>query len=214
MKTISGDQGGFTLMELLVALGIVAIMVTLLYETMNAVLRTTRQVEETAEIHQMARISMDIMADELRSSYWRKPEEGESSAFIFYGKDGLLGGQSSDTLRFTTLSYARRVVDAHLSLLEYELVPVPNADTAVLMHREETNLLSLSNQSLEEYELADQVKGLNLRYFDGKDWVDEWSAVDRKRLPEAVEIKILFMDRTGRERSFITQTEIPVGRAS
>ena len=133
MKTVTSNRGGFTLIELLVALGIMAIMVTLLYETMNAVLRSTRQVDEMAEIHQMARISMDIMADELRSSYWRKPEEGISTSFVFYGKDGLLGEQSSDTLRFTTLSYARRIKDAHLSLLEYELVPVPNADTAVLM---------------------------------------------------------------------------------
>lgn len=212
------DQRGFTLIELLVALGIVAVLVTLLYETFNAVLRSTQQTDEESELDQMARISMGIMTNELKSAYWRSPgNQPGATPFEFVGSDGLSGLGSSDTLRFTALSHARvqeGVADPTVSVLEYELIPVPETETAVLMHAEETNRLSLSQNSLERYELAERVIGLNFRYFDGKEWSDTWSAGDRKKLPKAVEIQILFKDYAGRERRFVTQTDIPLGQTS
>ena len=212
------DQRGFTLIELLVALGIVAVLVTLLYQTFNAVLRSTQQVDAESEIDQTARISMGIMVNELKSAYWRLPgAQADSTPFEFVGEDGLTGIGSSDTLRFTALSHARveeGVTDPIVSVLTYDLVPVPETETTVLMHEEETNLLSLSEGSLERYELAERVVGLNFRYFDGKEWSDEWSAGDLKKLPKAVEIQIFIKDDTGRERRFITQTDIPLGQTS
>ncbi|MBI3812418.1 MAG: prepilin-type N-terminal cleavage/methylation domain-containing protein [Nitrospirae bacterium] len=209
-------QRGFTLIELLVALGIVAVLVTLLYETFNAVLRSTQQTDEESELDQMARISMSIMANELKSAYWRpQGNPPGSTPFVFLGQDGLSATGSSDTLQFTALSHARvaeGMTDPLVSVLAYELVPVPETEMADLMHTEETNTLSLSENSLERYDLAERVVGLNFRYFDGKEWSDEWSAADRRKLPKAVEIQILMKDYTGRERRFITQTDIPLGR--
>ncbi|HEY5594229.1 MAG TPA: type II secretion system protein GspJ [Nitrospiria bacterium] len=212
------DRRGFTLIEILVALGIVAVLVTLLYETFNAVLRSTQQADEESELDQMARISMGIMVNELKSAYWRASDnQAASTPFEFVGQDGLSGLGSSDTLRFTALSHARveeGVTDPIVSVLAYDLVPVPETETAVLMHAEETNVLSLSQNSLERYELAERVVGLNFRYFDGKAWSDDWSAGDRKKLPKAVEIQLFLKDYTGRERRFITQTDIPLGQTS
>lgn len=214
MNVPLGNAKGFTLLELLVALGIVAVLVTVLYETFSAVLQSTKQVEEVAEMDQMARISLGVLTNELRSAYWRS-EGDQPTSFIFIGMDGESGGRPSDTLRFTTLSQSRTgagIGDPSLSEVEYELITVPGTETAVLMHREETNLLSLSEKTLEQFELAEQVSGLNFRYFDGENWADEWSASDQKRLPKAVEIQILFKDLTGRERPFTTQTDIPIGQ--
>lgn len=205
------DQRGFTLIELLVALGIVAVLVTLLYETFNAVLRSTQQTDEESELDQMARISMGIMTNELKSAYWRPPGNPPGSTpFVFLGQDGLNATGSSDTLQFTALSHARvttGITDPIVSLLSYEMVPVPETEMADLVHTENT-----IGNSLERYELAERVIGLNFRYFDGKAWSDEWSAEARKKLPKAVEIQILMKDYTGRERRFITQTDIPLGQ--
>lgn len=212
------DQAGFTLIELLIALGIVAVIVTLSYETFNAVLRSTEQVDEQSEMDQMVRISMGIILNELKSAYWRSPSEASASApFVFTGQDSQDGDEPADTLQFTALSHARvaeGTSDATVSILDYELVPDLESKTAVLMHTEETNYLSVSGKSLERYELAERVIGLNFRYFDGKEWSDEWSAADRRKLPRAVEIEILFKDSAGQERRFITQTDIPLGQTS
>ena len=210
------NQTGFTLIEILVALAIVMVLVTILYETFNAVIRSIRQVEEVTEIDQMARISLSIISKELRSTYWGRPDPGGTlTPGIFIGLDGEDRGQPSDTLRFTALSNARAsdgITDPSLSILEYELVPASNAETSVLIHREETNLMSLSGRSLEQFELAERVTGLNFRYYDGQEWKDEWTEADQNKLPKAVEIRIFFKDLAGRERQFITQTDIPIGR--
>jgi len=211
-------QRGFTLIELLVALGIVAVLVTLLYETFNSVLRSTQQTDEESEMDQMARISMGIMVNELKSVYWHPPDsQTGDSPLEFIGQDNQTDTGASDTLRFTALSHARfqeGAADPSLAILEYELVSVPETETSVLMHTEETNLLSQSHDSLEQYELAERVIGLNFRYFDGKEWSDEWSAADHKKLPKAVEIQLILKDYAGRERRFITQTDIPLGQTS
>ena len=218
------NQKGFTLIELLIALGIVAVLVTLLYESFNAVLRSTERVDEAAEIHQMARISLGLMTRELRSAYWRSSSPtgpagnvASTSDFSFNGQDGEGGGKPSDSLQFTALSHARAaegIDDPSLSDIAYELVAVPETGTAVLMHTEQTNRLSDSDQSLEEFELAERVVGLNFRYYDGKtgNWVDSWSAAEMTRLPTAVQIQIFFKDALGRERQFTTQTDIPLGQ--
>jgi len=212
------DPRGFTLLELLVALGIVAIVVTLLYETFNAVLRSTKEVDAESEIDQMVRISMERMTNELRSAYWRPSSgTGGPTVFMFVGQDSSDSDQPADTLQFTTLSYARvgeGSTDPTVTVVEYALVPDPETQTSVLMHREETVPLEPSENSLEEYELAESVIGLNFRYFDGQNWLDQWSDADKKRLPKAVEIQLIIKDYSGQERQFITQTDIPIGQAS
>jgi len=211
-------ENGFTLIEILVALFIVALVVTLSYETFNGVLRSTRQVDELSELDQMVRVSMGTMVNELKSAYWRPPgDNADATPYVFIGQDNENAENPSDTIRFTMLSHARAKEggsDPSVSILEYELIPVPQAETAVLMHTEETNYLSLSENTLERFELAEQVVGLNFRYYDGKEWLDQWSALDRKKLPKAVEIEIIFKDSGGQKRQFITQTDIPLGQAS
>jgi type II secretion system protein J len=205
-------------LELLVALGIAVVLVTLLYETFNAVLRSTQLVDQESEIDQMVRVSMERMTSELRSAYWRKSSDtGGASVFVFDGEDGLGTGQPADTLRFTTLSHARVIAgntDPSVSIVEYTLIPGQETDTAVLVHREETSPLSPSVNSLEEYELGESVIGLNFRYFDGQDWFDQWNDADKQKLPKAVEIQLIVKDHGGQERRFTTQTDIPIGQAS
>jgi type II secretion system protein J len=204
-------------LELLVALAIVVVVITLLYETFNAVLRSTQLVDEESEIDQMVRISMERMTNELRSAYWRPPSEtAGSSTFMFVGQDSMASDYPTDTIRFSTLSHARVSsgnADPTVSIVEYALVPVPETDAAVLMHREETTPLSPSASGLEEYELAESVVGLSFRYFDGKDWAEQWNDADKRKLPKAVEIQLIIKDHAGQERRFTTQTDIPIGQS-
>lgn len=193
-------------------------VITLLYESFNAVIRSTQLVDTESEIDQMVRISMERMTNELRSAYWQPPAAASGSTpFLFVGEDATESKYPTDTLQFSTLSHARvstGTPDATVSIVEYALSPVDETDTAVLMHREETAPLSPSISSLEEYELAESVVGLNFRYFDGKEWTDQWSDTAKRRLPKAVEIQLIVKDRDGQERRFITQTDIPIGQAS
>ncbi len=61
----------------------------------------------------------------------------------------------------------------------------------MLVRRLMTNLLAPKEVQAEEYVLCRRVVSMNLRYFDGYSWVDEWdSTADANSLPRAVEVDI------------------------
>jgi hypothetical protein len=70
-------------------------------------------------------------------------------------------------------------------------------DSYKLVRRVSTNLLSPKVIDPNEQVLCRNVVSLNLRYFDGTSWVDEWdSTEDANSLPRAVEIDIQVIDDT------------------
>jgi general secretion pathway protein J len=216
---------GFTLLELLVALGILSLLLAILYKSFAAMTNTTEKVEEETEIYRMARLALSIMTDEVRSAYWNQ----DQPSTFFTGSDEQMLGLPADSLTFTALSrhrYGEGTEGPELASLRYSLDTAPYEEAEerrlVLLHEEETNLLSLSADSLQLTELGEMVWGFNLRYmerqpgpssiFSGSEggWVDSWDAGERKRLPWAVEIQLIFRDKHGQEYEFFTRTEIPI----
>jgi hypothetical protein len=101
----------------------------------------------------------------------------------------------ADSLEFyTTHIYAN---DEQLAggLGRIELLLEEDADAGDgsyrLIRRAATNLLAPKEVEPEEEVLCRSVVSLNLRYFDGSVWLDEWdSTADANSLPLAVEIDI------------------------
>ncbi len=208
---------GFTLLELLVALGILALLMAILYQTFAAMINVTEKVEEETEIYRMARLGLSIMTEELRSTYWSQ----DRANTLFIGTDEEQLGQPADSLTFTALSrhrYGEGSEGPELATLRYFLETASFESASggeeeprlILIHEEETNSLSLSADSLQQSELGEMVWGFNLRYLDKKTWVDSWDAGEQKRLPRAVEIRLTFKDRRGQEYEFFTRTDIPI----
>ena len=55
--------------------------------------------------------------------------------------------------------------------------------------------------------LVDYVAGLNIRYFDGDDWVDAWDMEEEEGLPSAVELTLSITDADARETT-LTQAVV------
>jgi Tfp pilus assembly protein PilE len=107
-----------------------------------------------------------------------------------------------------------------LARILYYVGPSPEDETVQsLMRIETTNLdteeledmleellgSSPSEELLEELQssvLVDYVAGLNIRYFDGEDWVDEWDMEEEGvGLPSAIEITLTITDANTREKN-------------
>ncbi len=84
-------------------------------------------------------------------------------------------------------------------------------ETSNLDTEELTNTLSEMQSSatlseemqdmLRESILVDYVTALNIRYYDGTDWVDEWDIEEEGRLPNAVEITLSITDADNKGKS-------------
>lgn len=209
------DEQGLTLIELLVAVAISAIILVVVYQTFNGIMDSAARIEETAEIDRMARITLGMISDEIRSTFWKPAgPTGQWAELTFDGTDGPGGSNPTDSLVFTAFSpwiSEQGTFLPNLSVLSYNLEPSVLEGEFVLFHLENTNPLSDSVESLQKYELAEHVSGLNFRYYDGENWNDEWDATIENKLPKAVEIALYFRTTSGEDRRYTTTADLPLG---
>jgi hypothetical protein len=153
------------------------------------------------------------MLDDLSAAYYLEPSiTDQNPTAVFIGRSAL-GADSFSTaqplLRFTTLGHRRWQPDSaetDLSLVEYHTGKDPESGLLSLIHREETNPLSTTEASIEEYDLIEGLKDLRLRFFDGADWSESWDSTLKKDLPQAVEVKfILPIEDEDREFGFLAR---------
>ncbi len=52
------------------------------------------------------------------------------------------------------------------------------------------------------HQLADNVWGIDIRYFDGEEWVEEWNSEEEQTLPQAVEVKLILKTEGGGRAPF------------
>lgn len=94
------------------------------------------------------------------------------------------------------------------SLMRIETINLDTDEVNSLL--EELTSSSISEETTEQLKtgiLIDYVGGLNIRYFDGSDWVDTWDTEEQEGLPKALEITLTVIDA---ERGDKTLTEAVV----
>ncbi len=64
-----------------------------------------------------------------------------------------------------------------------------------------TTLSEELQEELRESILVDYVTALNIRYYDGTDWVDEWDMEEEGRLPGAIEVTLSITDADNKGKS-------------
>ena len=178
-------EGGFTLVEVLLAVSLVAMMATLvfgsLYVTTNAI--DTARAKSANE--QIVRSTLRVMTDELSVA------EGGATA-PWMGINGQQDGQPADSLAFLTMGQFRGAESAKDTEL-VRIVYTREGDRLLRFVRR--NLYGLTDESIEQVELAAKVKGFNVRYYDGKSnlWLDEWDGRARPGAPKALLIELTLL---------------------
>ena len=119
----------------------------------------------------------------------------------------------------TVIDEEENPLPSDLARIVYYIGPSPEDEAVQSLMRIETanldteeleNMLeellgsSTSEELLEELQasvLVDYVAGLNIRYFDGEDWVDEWDMEEEGvGLPSAIELTLTITDANTREK--------------
>src|SRR6185436_266343 len=160
-------QGGFTLVEILLAVSLVALMATLVFGSLYVITSAIDVARANAATEQITRSTLRVMADELSAGK-------ESTKGPWMGINGLFDGQPADSLGFLTLGQFRGS-DSNKDSEVVRIVYTREGDLLLRFVRK--NLYGLTDESVERIELARKVKGFNVSYYDGKSnvWVDEWN---------------------------------------
>lgn len=162
-----GFEGGFTLIEVLLAVSLVAMMAALVFGSLYVTLSAIERARENSANEQLVRSTLRLMTDELSFG------EGRTT-FPWVGINGQWDGLPADSIAFLTMGEFRGAESAKDTEL-IRIVYTREGDRLLRFSR--TNLYGLTDESIEQVVLATKVKEFNIRYYDGKGklWLDEWS---------------------------------------
>jgi general secretion pathway protein J len=179
---------GFTLLELIVALAMAAVVALTLYTGMNAAFRARTSATNQLTAPRQAAIAMDLLERDLQSI--PRPNGTLAQPFAGYG-EGPLGSESAYVIfsGFSGDFPSNPPATEGMRQIEFKLHT--DVTPHVLVRTVQRNLLAEQVNAPEEEVLARGVKSFLIRYYDGSTWVDRWdSTTVDNQLPLAMELNI------------------------
>ena len=209
----------FTLLEIMVAVAILALMSALVWYSFAQTFKTIDIVRADADLNREIRQVTTRIPNELAGAYL--PDQFASPTvqvkYEFKGEDK--GGL--DRVRFQSFAHTKFYQDVNESdecELEYWTESDPkHAGLYRLMRREDATLDDRPDEGGTTLVIADRIRVFNLQYYDANrdQWFDNWdtTTVDTaNRLPYAIRLKIVFVDSDKRERTFFTATTLRLAK--
>ncbi|HUS90902.1 MAG TPA: type II secretion system protein GspJ [Phycisphaerae bacterium] len=197
MSSRRGQPAGFTLLELLVATGITAVLAGSLYATLHIAFRARRSALAAVEPVRKTELALELVRADIETAVVpRGILAGE-----FLGKDATDGaGHASDTLVLHCVADAAldKQGIGDIRMVEFGCRADENGQGMVLYRRVTVHLLATRVEQPAEEVLCRGVRAFGLRYFDGMDWLDNWdSALQDNNLPIAAEVTLELMPEDG-----------------
>jgi type II secretion system protein J len=196
------SRSGFTLLEMMLAMIIVAFLVPILYHSLRTSFESKKQAELAVEPARSAESAMDIVRQDVANAM--PPTGLMANAFIGTNAVDNRGRDADDLLFFTTADAPQDgagLVNAEIKQVELTIITLPNGDHALVrkVTRDVLSLLSGNTGATQPDTevICRGVGGFNVRYYDGVHWGEAWDSTQttfNNELPAAVEIT-LTMDR-------------------
>ncbi len=209
---------GFTLFEVLIALAILGVVLSLLYLTFYQSMSVMAATDERAEVIQQGRMILERMTGDLKGAILLARTGGARGFRTgFIGTAAKEGTDSLDEVNFTSSPplYSRGQEGGWgVEEIGYYLDHQPGAKGLTLFRRQDDATdgdLSKGGVSLA---ICDRVRSLSFEYFDRQGRrIKEWNSLEgqwRDQLPFRVEVHLKLEDPNGRAHDFRTQVFLPL----
>jgi prepilin-type N-terminal cleavage/methylation domain-containing protein len=226
-------EAGFTLLEILIAVAIIAVIVSMVYGSYFATARSTEAYDATMEVSEQARQALAQMARQIRCAY--APQSVDRGQKL-QPASGQIRGTTDEGARTTYDILAEKVPDYFTGgvdrpdgeVLEFITTEGSSAGPQLsnglfeVAYRfdKSSGVLSVSRQRFIErpQSPADHrswqpvltgVERLELTFYDGQQWLNKWDFKEKRRPPLVVKIDITCEDRNYRRYRWATTAYVP-----
>lgn len=205
--TCGGQATGFTLLEALIAMAILAVIMTFVYLSFFTAFRAKSYVERRNEVYQVGNQIMFHLKRELSSAFLDVTPAGMIEPYTYFvGVKDKWNDEPMDKLFFTTLSHVDIPLGSGIAGSDYGAIGYDsqiNEDKNVvyLVHRETPFFISEPLVQGPGFVLTKSIVSFELYYFDAnsKQWLDAWDTrvQGTNYLPYAVLIQMVLKDKNG-----------------
>jgi general secretion pathway protein J len=186
--------GAFTLLELIVAMALMDVIAVALYSSMYTAFNAKEKSRDSLKPFETVTPAFEYIRKDLVSAM--QPDGILAGVFVGESHPGQ-NDLDADTMSFYTCSYqpADNEIASNVVHIEYALDADPDQDQMVLKRLIIKNTLSPTALDPREEIVGRNISGLDLQYYDGSTWVDEWdSSVENAQLPWAVKVTLTIYD--------------------
>lgn len=210
---------GLTLVEVLVAIAIFAMVAVVVFGGFSQTMINKRIVEDEADRTHVIRVALERMVNELSMAYVSMHVNPDPSLQVM--NTCFIGGRANRGHRidFTSFSHRRLYRDAHESdqnELSYFITNDPEDKSKFVLARRHQNRIDEDPQTGGTIQvMLRDVLRFEAEYLDGVtgEWVDRWDSRDLShqpnRLPIQVKLKLTVVDEDApnRERTYVTRAQ-------
>ena len=207
---------GFTLLEILIAMFIFAIVLSTIYTSYTGTFRIVNETESQADIYGMARIALERMLEDLESA---TSESDEDSAFV--GEDTEIKGRNADSLRFISrahLVFSEQEQPSGTAEIAYYVQEDDEGEGFVLYRTDRPAFQEKPEEGTGGLVLCDSLVSVDFTYYDDEgEEHDNWDSTSEEfkdKIPKMVSIKLEFENSADIEApfSFMTSVALPLGK--
>jgi general secretion pathway protein J len=218
MRARRRTEAGFTLVEVLLAVGIVATMTTLLWASFSSTLRIKRNTEEAQDRYHTIYVALDRMARDLSLAYLSQnelPSVVDRRTFFAY-QPGM-----QTRFDFSYLGHQHLYRDARegdTGIVSYYIAPDPDDKRRTHLWRRESRRLvpipELPKTSGEAFVLCPDVVSMRASFYDSRsnEWRDDWNTTSAdgqpNRLPQRVHLELMLKNDLGLNATFSTDARL------
>ena len=220
LRTLQGEVG-FTLVELLLALFLFALIAGVVFAAFAAVASGVEKGRQSIEIYRVGRVALLRMAQEVGAAMpppaGSEPRLAESEP-RFQGKKNADGGTGHDRIDFLTIPYRHysdKVPGYELCHVAYYVAENTQGKTALFREEDCSGEADERRERAERatrLELTDLAVGLEITYYDAEKDYEEWppNRDDQSLLPCRVRLALTLRDALQYARAFITTVALPM----
>ncbi len=198
---MSSDHDGFTLLEVVIALGVSSFLLLTVYMAYFGINRTIDAASEGQDVIETGRLLTELIKQDFRG--------------ISPNQKYRLISQKMDTMEknpdyridFVTTSYLG-ANPLGLSEVGYFIYKTED-NKKIFFRRESREVKDDVREGGVACELSNIVSSFRLSFYNGTDWVEEWDSQSAGKLPKQIKISVTVTDERGYTREFVTDESLP-----
>jgi type II secretion system protein J len=220
---------GFTLIEVVIAIAIFAVIVPVAYSAVRQIIRAKQALDDTRDSNAVANSILRRMTKELQLAYGKTLLEPASDqkkvtagTIFLIGEPRQINNNPADTITFVALEGGQYMPDggSHSGYVQitYRLAEPPAEEREdesdnLWFIRQETPYIYPPERAFERtmiFPIAKNVVSLAFRYFDPEEeqWVSSWGTPPQTKLPAVIEFTVQTRSPRGRLETFRTAVSL------